>query len=72
MARACSLSHILFPRASALYKIRNIKSPNPKMMPTDWVIYFELCFYFSNLLSVISASDLAATSIQSSFTSNLG
>ncbi|RIN15406.1 hypothetical protein BU075_09225 [Mammaliicoccus vitulinus] len=44
MARACSLSHILFPRASALYKIRNIKSPNPKMISTDWVIYFKLRF----------------------------
>ncbi|PTI90458.1 hypothetical protein BU071_02620, partial [Mammaliicoccus vitulinus] len=44
MARACSLSLILFPRASALYKIRNIKSPNPKMIPTDWVIYLKLGF----------------------------
>ncbi|RIN14304.1 hypothetical protein BU075_11645 [Mammaliicoccus vitulinus] len=49
MARACSLSHILFPRASELYKIRNTKSPNPKMIPTDWVIYFKLGFMSQTL-----------------------
>ncbi|PTI70336.1 hypothetical protein BU073_10690 [Mammaliicoccus vitulinus] len=53
MARACSLSHILFPRASALYKIRNIKSPNPKMITMDWVIYFKLGFMSQTLLFIL-------------------
>ncbi|PTI30978.1 hypothetical protein BU072_01485 [Mammaliicoccus vitulinus] len=53
MARACSLSLILFPRASALHKIRNIKSPNPKMIPTDWVIYFKLGFMSQTLHIVL-------------------
>jgi len=41
MARACSRARHTIPPASALYEIRNIKSPNPKIIPTDWVIYFK-------------------------------
>jgi len=37
------------PGKHALYKIRNIKSPNPKMIPTDWVIYFKLGFMSETL-----------------------
>ena len=41
------------PGKHALYKIRNIKTPNPKMIPTDWVFYFKVGFISKILFFLI-------------------